>query len=482
MGYWIVKRRIKEIACIVTLRSEQGDLLARSSFAITQPNPLRFELADFLSDAGIDHKAAFSGSMEIEFFASVNLVFPYPAVVINYYGKNFSSVVHTTQRIYNDFEDRQRNSQSTVPEAGFNIYADQDVEPFISLINGPEKTEDCTIQLEFYNTENQVLRQDVTLGTLLPYQTTILYPARQINLAGFLHGSAGTAKVKFGVNWIFPRLVVGNVHRSLSAMSITHTYYDCTKETDENSYWKYKNPAWYQASLMVPAEVANGRFTNINFYPIYSPSVFVIHLEIYDADGKCLLTQKNILKIDPSQQGLQTIPLKLLLEEAGIAAEQDLGARLIAEALDDHRLPARIKLGLDIGYKETRTPCNICTNLHPYNPSLETKPKSFRWGPVLADQPGASIWIMNSGPAIDYKKEAVVDLEFYREIGNETLKRNFTLPPHGFKVIRIDEDPELQSFFKETVGWYTASISAPYSTTYYFSENQSGVVGGDHGF
>src|SRR5262249_4845138 len=128
MGYWILKRNIHEILAVVNLRSLKGKLLGRQTFTISEPKTYRLELTEQLAQAGLPPDAPFSGSLEVEFFSTVNLVFPFPAVVINYYGEHFSTVVHTAQRIYNDFDDMNRNSQTQVPESGFNIYADEDRE------------------------------------------------------------------------------------------------------------------------------------------------------------------------------------------------------------------------------------------------------------------------------------------------------------------------------------------------------------------
>jgi hypothetical protein len=137
LGYWLLKRNISQIAAVISLRSETGTLISRINQEIKEAKSYAYELEDFLIRAGINPTEEFTGSLEIELYSGLGLVFPYPAVVINYYGPNFSSVVHTAQRVYNDYDDMQKNSQTEVPESGFNLYATDNLEPFISLINGP---------------------------------------------------------------------------------------------------------------------------------------------------------------------------------------------------------------------------------------------------------------------------------------------------------------------------------------------------------
>lgn len=482
MGYWMLKRNIQQVACIVTLRSAEGPVLYRTHTLINEAKAYTVELADSLHHAGIPEDQSFIGSLEVEFFSTINLFFPYPATVINYYGPHCCSVVHTAQRVYNDFEDRKANSQTAVPESGFNIYADANREPFIGLINGPNPVPNGKISMQFFNLNQEMLEHELELGEMAPYQTFFLYPADLMDLKGFLKGSVGVGKIKFNVDWIFPRLVVGNTQSSPPAMTITHTYYDCSDATSNSDYWLESQPEWYPAALMIPLNISGGMFTNIYFYPIYSPSTFAIDIEIYNLAGKRLGKKENVLIIHSPNEQMLRIDLLALSKELNLLPEKELSARVIARTLEG-RLPSRVKLGLDMGFlNQEHMPCNICTNLQPFNPPLETKPSTFRWSPILADQPDATLWILNSSPAILYQKTAEIRLNFYREEDTAFLSRKLSIPPHGCSVIHINEDPELIDFFSGKVGWCTMVSTNPYTSSYYFALNPSGVVGGDHSF
>ncbi|MBN9377422.1 MAG: hypothetical protein BGO14_10040 [Chlamydiales bacterium 38-26] len=481
MGYWILKRHIHEIAAQINLRAQDGTLLNRTSLMIREPKTYRIELKDQLIAAGLSPDMPFKGSLEIEFFSTTNLVFPFPAVVVNYYGPAFSTVVHTAQRVYNDFDDLKNNSQTHVPEAGFNIYATPEIEPFFSMINGAEEIKDARVSMEFYNIDNEKLVYEKVFPLLKAYETCFIYPAREVNLYEFLKDKPGTAKIKFDVRWIFPRLLVGNFQHSLPAMTITHTYYDCSQAMSDSDYWRPAEPGWHPASLMIPVSLQESHFTRVYFYPIYSPSQVTIDVEIYNQEGRLLGKKENYLKLQPEGGQYQYIPFKEICHALGISTAQDLGARLVARSLDNSRIPARIKLGLDLGADQQLMPCNICTNLQPFNPSLENKPTSFRWAPILADNSKADIWIMNSSPHVEYNRSADIELTFFREKDDKTFKRKIQLPPHGFQVLN-NQDPEIHEFLDDTIGWFTAVTTNPYTTTYYFTESSQGVVGGDHGF
>lgn len=483
MGYWMLKRNIKEISAVISLRSQSGKLLSRTVESLIESKAYRIELKEHLARCGISPNESFLGTLEVEFYSTVNLVFPFPAVVINYYGPSFSSVVHTAQRIYNDFDDMQNNSKTHVAESGFNIYANDQTEPFIHLINGVESVANCKLKFDFYNTSKEILSHTFDLGDLAPYQLISLFPARDLPLKEFLKGDIGSCKLDFQLKWVFPRLVVGNYSISPPSFVITHSYYDCSQAEKPSDYWLQKEEKWHPASLMIPVSIEESAFTSVYLYPIYSPSHFWLNVEFYDQMGKCLGKKEKIVEVILDKQMFLPIPLKKICHELGIETNQPLAARIIADTEDANRIPCRIKVAVDKGLDTEHLPCNICTNLQPFNPAWENKTKSFKWAPILTDQPKSPVWLMNSSPAVNYQKEENIELTFFREEDTQTLKRTVKIPPHGFIIITPDDqDVELKQFLNGQIGWFTAICTNPYTTTYYFAENPSGVVGGDHGF
>lgn len=480
LGYWMLKRNIDKISAVATLRSSEGILLSRQLFTITEPKAYSLELEDFLEPAQLPKDENFYGTLEVEFYSNSNLFFPYPAAVINYYGPAFSTVVHTAQRVYNDFEDMQKNSQTSVPESGFNVRVIEGCEPFLGVINGAAVQENGEVRLQFFNRAGEVLEYNEFLGSLEPYESRILYPAENCDLQAFLGGKEGACKATFTVKWIFPRLLVGNRQKDPAALSVTHTYYDCSAATSSGDYWRYSEPGWDVASLMLPLSLDAGHFTNVYFYPIYSPSTLAIDIELYAQNGERLGAKECCLILESPCAGFVTIPFNELVRELGIDPEKAKAARISARPVGQSLIPARIKLALDIGYQDKGLPCNICMNLQPYNPSWKDKKTSFKWMPFLADQPVPSIWLMNSSPQKNYVDAADLQITFFREKDNATLKRSLKLPPQGSVI--LTRDAELDTFFENHPGWVTVVTNNPYLTTYYFADHPSGVIGGDHGF
>jgi len=424
----------------------------------------------------------FTGSVEIEFFSAKPLIYPFPAVSINFYGPHFSTVVHTAQRVYNDYDDMISTSRTVVPESGFNIYASEKREPFVALINGPIDVENSKLSLQFTNADNQQLEHEIILGNLAPYESRFIYLAQELDLPSFLDDRVGMVKLQFDVNWIFPRLIAGNIQHNPEALCITHSYYDCTNATDSSNYWLPEEKDHHAAALMLPLEIAETWYTRITFYPILSPCFLAFDIEIYDKDGKMLGSKQDAITFNSKKPEYIPFSMKLLCDALHIKPEPDLALRIIAKSLNQEAIPARIKVALDIGKSQEALPCNICTNLQPFNPDFETKKKAFRWAPVLADQKHSSVWIMNSSPAKQFTQKTALHLTFYREQDEKTIERTLHLPPHGFLVIRPQLDSELSDFFSGKIGWFTLKSDNPYITSYYFAEHTSGVIGGDHGY
>mgnify|MGYP001369983834 CR=1 FL=1 len=108
LGYWLIKRKIREITILITLRNNNGDIIKRNSLLIDTPKSYSIELNSLLKNMQY-RESEFLGSIELEIFSTQDMVFPYPALVLNYYGDDFNTCVHTLGRIYNDFEDLNEN-------------------------------------------------------------------------------------------------------------------------------------------------------------------------------------------------------------------------------------------------------------------------------------------------------------------------------------------------------------------------------------
>ena len=483
MGYWLLKREIKEIALLTTLRGQKGEILRRDTFTISSSKAFSIELKNLLKESGWEEEN-FCGSLELEIFSTQNLVFPYPAFVLSFYREGeFNTAVHTTGRIYNDVEDWKENDETQVPESGFDIYADPDLSSFIALTNGPLAETAPAIFYTVVSESGKRSEGSFKLPDLAPYETIFVHLKEYLPLAEMLDDKPGAIKLRHAFKGFFPRFLAGNFQDSFPAVSITHTYYDCTQAEKDSDYWKRTDSRFHDAGMFIPLFLEGDFYTELIFYPIYSPSLLSVSLFCYDAHGLLVQSLPDYKKIATRKEGFEKIRLKDLAVEHGWAAKKIQSLRLVLNAVEGHRFPTRIKMGLNVGIKnrKAKLPCNICFNAQPGDPQVEAKTRAFRWAPFLNN--GSSVVVLsNFSPLKEYDKPAEVEVKFFREADSEIIERRLTLPPFGQLRINAAEDVELKNFFQGRPGWMTAVSSNPYLWAWYFDFHETGSVAGDHCF
>ena len=160
LGYWLLKRNIPEVSLVITLRSADGNVLLRQNQIIDQAKAFSINLENLLDE--IDLKTdSFLGSIETEFHTTRDMVFPYPALVLEYQNQQSNTCVHTLGRIYNDLEDLKENNDVQVPETGFDIHETDDLTSFLSFVNGPIENNDGIIEYTLTNSNSEIGRAHV---------------------------------------------------------------------------------------------------------------------------------------------------------------------------------------------------------------------------------------------------------------------------------------------------------------------------------
>ena len=187
LGYWLVKRNIPEINVLVTLRNTDGEVFCRNSIFVDQAKAYSVYLQQLLEGADWNPKADFTGSIECEVFSTRDMVFPYPAIVLNYFTPSSMTAVHTAGRIYNDIEDMNENTDAVVPESGFDVLSLTRFQPFFNFVNGPFAETNKTIRYELVGEDNQRNSGEIALGDIPAYGAVHVDLRKQVN--GALNGA-----------------------------------------------------------------------------------------------------------------------------------------------------------------------------------------------------------------------------------------------------------------------------------------------------
>ena len=134
LSYWFLKRKIKNIIFNLVLRDKEGNRIFNKKINISFTKVFNFSIKKLLTTTFFKlRKENFIGSIELEFFSKVNMVFPFPAVMINLRSQNSSAFVHTCGRIFNNGNDKRENTKFLVPESGFDLLPNKSLQSFFHL-------------------------------------------------------------------------------------------------------------------------------------------------------------------------------------------------------------------------------------------------------------------------------------------------------------------------------------------------------------
>jgi len=479
LGYWLIKRNIPEVGLIITLRDNNGKILLRKIENINSVKAFSIDLDKLLNEINNNSKD-FLGSIEAEFNTTRDMVFPYPALVLEYYNSEFSSCVHTIERIYNDFEDLIENEQTKVPESGFDIHQTHDLESFISFVNGPIENSDGVIEYIITNSKSKKLSGTINLGKIRPYETKLIKFGDHISeLSTFLENNSGSISINHNFEGFYPRLLVGNIQKSFPSVSFTHSYYDCSSCSSKNDYWDRSDDSFYDSSVYVPIFVNDNYYTDLVIYPNFSPSDFTLQIDLFDKIGNRIHSDKNFLNIKSNESKLSKINFKKFIEENNLTKKEIHSAHIITK-FKDQKIASRIKFGLNVGISglKSNLPCNICFNTKNGNPQIQTKPGSFHWSPIFIQQ-SCIVTIGNFSPKKNYEKNANIEINFYRKEDDTFISKNISLKPNEEYRLLLDE--KLTKFLK-CDGWITLKSDNPNIQGFYFNFYPAGAVAGDHFF
>ena len=485
MGYWLLKRHIKEIGLLYTLRSKEGKILSRKYKLIDSAKAFSIQLGEFtneMNESGtIDN---FEGSLELEIFSTQDLVFPYPAFVLVYYSDTYSTAVHTVGRIYNDIEDLSINEEYKVRESGFDIYGNANLSPFVAFTNGPIKNATPKISYEIVNASGKTLKGEFVMKPIQAFETVFIRLKEHIKLNEILgNDEVGTIRIGHNLEGFFPRFAVGNFDDNTKTISITHTFYDSSELNDDKSFWNRKDEQFNDSSVAIPLYITNGFYTRIAIYPIFSPSDFTLSFSFYDEKGVLVKHLPNHHEIKSNDNKYEQIDFKSIVLAENIDIDAVSSVNLICNWNDKTRIPTRVKFGLNIGEegKEVLLPSNICFAPQLGNPNMLKKKAAFRWAPFV-NIGSSEVVLTNSASLKEYNREANVNVTFHREADDSIITRNYVIPANGLESINVIKDEELRLFFDEKSGWMAANSDNPFLYGYYFDFNESGAVAADHIF
>lgn len=480
MGYWLLKRNIKNIKLKVKIRKENGILSKQFEKKISKVKAFKISVKKILGKKNLNN--SLRGSIEIEFLSDTNMVYPYPAVVVNFEGKNSSSVVHTCGRIYNNKKDFEQNNQFKVPETGIDIIPSKNFVPFFSFVNGKNKIFKDKISITIINYLGEKLQKVINLKNINPYQTKFVFFLNK-NEKEFLKNEKGTVKIKHNFKSFFPRFLSGNLETNENNSSLTHTYYDTSSQKDKYTFWKNPNKKiFYDSTVSFPLFKNKQSYTQLVVYPNFPKCKIKFDIEIYNKLGEQIKSAKSIVKTNRIINRPLYLDIKRILKKRNIKLNygKDYLVKLIVDG--GGKVPTRLKFGLNLGLKKKYDiPSNICFNAHVPNKKILSKPGTFKWGPLL-NKFESIIAITNTSNLKNKNNKARINLCFWNEFNDKKIQKKIIINNNGTYWFYLKKNQKIKKFLRRKTGWVTIQSNNPFVNGWYIEKSKYGFVGADHLF
>ena len=480
MGYWLLKRNLLSIDLKIKIRLQNGKLILKKIKKIKSIKAFKISVKKILGKKFL--KETIIGSIELEIFSKKDMVYPYPALVVNFEGKKSSSVVHTCGRIYNNKNDLKQNNEFIVPETGIDILPNKNFSPFFSFVNGNKKIINDKLSIKIINYLGEELNKKITLQNIKPYQTEFIFFLNEIEKK-FLRNKKGSIKIKHNFKSFFPRFLSGNMDINKNNSSLTHTYYDTSNQKDKITFWKNPNKKiFYDSTVSFPIFKNKNSYTELVVYPNFPKCNLKFNLEFYNELGKCIKILKSVLVVNSKIRKPIYLNIKDILKkkDININKNKDYLVKLIIDGKG--KVPTRLKFGLNLGLKKKYDiPTNICFNAHVPNERILSKPGTFKWCPIL-NKFNSSVVITNTSNLKNKFKKAVLKLNFWNEFNGKKIQKNIVINDNGVFWFDLNKDIKIRSFLKKGTGWLTVQSDNPFVNGWYFESSEHGFVGGDHLF
>ncbi|WP_440677307.1 hypothetical protein [Candidatus Pelagibacter sp. HIMB1587] len=477
LSYWFLKRNISEVSISATLRDEKGSELFFFSKIINETNSHEYSVREILKKKKI--KNLLCGSIEIEVNSTQDMVFPFPAITVSYKGNNSNAYVHSCGRIFNNLDDKKNNTDIQVGESGFDVLPYSYVKPFFSFVNGPNTLKNQKLKLKLINYKGQQKEKIITLDTIKPYSTKIIFFLKN-NEKKFFKKEKGTVKIYHHFKDFFPRFMCGALDVNNKFSTLTHSYYDLSDSKNKKiDLWK--NPdkkIFFDSSTSVPVYFKNKKFTEFAIYPNFIKKKFSLKFDLFSSEGKNLklsfthILDKKLSK--PIYLNLTDIFSKKSLKRIN----ENCYARV--STFGGGITPTRLKFGLNIGQynKMYNLSSNICFNANVPVIDILNKNKAFKWSCIFYEK-NFELLISNFSYLKDGFKEANAKLTFWNQ-SRESFSKKIKISDNGFFKINPFEDKKLKKFLMKKVGWITIETDNPFVNGYYVNFGNHGIIGADH--
>ena len=452
INHFLLKRNNTSVVLKITAINKKGLIEDSLSIEINEIRVYTFNLESLFE------KVSDITEYLIEFYSDKNLFIPFPAVMINHIGSDFVNSVHSYNRVLNDIFEDDKVNQQRVHESSVDVAIDKNYDTFFNFATGPFKVKsNLQISLSEENINPKKIPIKMQRLTNKNIFLSAFYKSCKKNNA-ILKILQPEQKLFYG------RLFAGKINKKTKAFSANHSYYDSSsiKEYFNNKISMRTYPFF------------NNCLNKVIMYPIMSPSILKVLVEIY-SDGKTFRSLSKKIK-SPSNNPV-SFDINTIVKKSGFT---NVSLFKVVVTSTDSKIPTRVNHQLIYGDKNSSSKLQSSINVSLINNSVYKSPskKGFIWGQVLINKSYESrlgiCFNDNSGVA----DEVIID--FYTKSGLfKSLQKK--LNPNNSLIFKNDFFNKLK--FPNEFIWYVAkSGRSDLQAESFHYHLTSGNASGEHSF
>ena len=225
MNYWLLKNAIEHVGVNFRIYDTKGALRARQSMDTVELHNQVSVRDELLTRNAIE--GDFDGMLEVEIVSTSNLAFPFPAIVGVYEGSGYYSCVHAAGRVKNSDEPKRRQASQ---ETNWSCQFERDtagfgVVPFFHYFVGAQPlAADETIEVTLRDRCGRAIAtESISVAGMAPFSSRLYLADEMFDLTQ-LPLDGAFLSVRLDASDVFPRLVVGNFHKAIDFLEVTHSF------------------------------------------------------------------------------------------------------------------------------------------------------------------------------------------------------------------------------------------------------------------
>lgn len=475
-NYWLHKRGVDGLTLVLTLRGLDGAVVRRESEPLSFTGARTVKVSALLARAGLPPRA-FEGSLEMEVLSTVNLVIPYPAVIVRYHGRDWHTTTHSYSRVLTETSGDSRARMDALQatcEGNWTIHPDAALRTFFVVHNGPRSVEAHDLRLTLTNHRGERLERLVTGVAYAPFETRRFFPDESMDVVAHLDGRPGSLEVSTHVAGVFPRMLCGHVRIADGALSVDHSNFNYTGAVGSSDALPVSGAGTKKPmGFIVPTLAGKDWSCWADFYPTYPDRGYRASLVVRGADGTAKSSSAAVIG-EGRSPGIVRVPVSEL-----VCAHAAVGA-VDFTITHDTRVPTRFHMGIHYRYG-AGMPAFLIDGPMPYT---ATGIRS-RWFPCLFG-PESKTFLFMSNQVFDSAESSdlVYEATAYNVRGDAPLKATFALKAGATLAADVrDLVPGLEAFLGGEAGWVYLKADKPaLSVVHYLMLHGRDSLAVDHAF